>query len=97
MLRILSLGAGVQSSTVALLAAEGAIPPLDCAIFADTGSEPAAVYAHLDRLIPALPFPVYRVKAAGREGLGDEILKTTRGEGIIGSHSRPPFLSRQEA
>ncbi|MEV0005636.1 hypothetical protein AB0H28_25590 [Micromonospora sp. NPDC050980] len=48
--RYLSLGAGVQSSTLLLLAAQGAIPGFDAAIFADTGWEPAAVYRHLDRL-----------------------------------------------
>lgn len=37
MLRILSLGAGVQSTTMALMAAHGEIGPMpDCAIFADT-------------------------------------------------------------
>lgn len=35
-LRVLSLGAGVQSTTLLLLAAEGRIGPLDAAIFADT-------------------------------------------------------------
>ena len=49
-LRVLSLGAGVQSTTLLLLAAEGRIGPLDAAIFADTQWEPAAVYRHLDRL-----------------------------------------------
>jgi hypothetical protein len=49
-LRILSLGAGVQSTTLLLLAAEGRLPKLDAAVFADTGWEPTAVYAHLDRL-----------------------------------------------
>jgi len=50
-LRVLSLGAGVQSTTVLLLACEGVIdPPFDVAIFADTGWEPADVYAHLDKL-----------------------------------------------
>lgn len=57
----LSLGAGVQSTTLALLAAEGGLPRPDVAIFADTGWEPAAVYAHLGRLEAALPFPVIRV------------------------------------
>ncbi|MGF1425473.1 hypothetical protein [Kitasatospora sp. LaBMicrA B282] len=33
-----------------LLAAEGHLPPLDAAIFADTGWEPRAVYEHLDRI-----------------------------------------------
>ena len=61
-LHILSLGAGVQSSTLALMAAAGEVTPMpDAAIFADTQWEPAAVYAHLDRLSAALPFPVYRV------------------------------------
>lgn len=64
-IRVLSLGAGVQSTTVTLLSAEGRLPKLDAAIFADTGWEPAAVYTHLDRLerevlIPA-GIPLYRV------------------------------------
>jgi hypothetical protein len=49
-LRLLSLGAGVQSTTLALLAIEGTLPAPDAAIFADTGWEPRAVYEHLDRL-----------------------------------------------
>lgn len=61
LLRVLSLGAGVQSTTLALMAAHGEIEPPDCAIFADTGWEPAAVYEHLDRLSELLPFPVHRV------------------------------------
>lgn len=64
-LRLLSLGAGVQSTTLAILAAEGAIDPLDGAIFSDTGWEPAAVYAHLDRLeqqiLKPAGIPLHRV------------------------------------
>jgi hypothetical protein len=63
MLTILSLGAGVQSTTVALLSKHGELPPIDCAIFADTGWEPKAVYRHLDWLEGQLPFPVHRVSA----------------------------------
>ena len=63
LIRALSLGAGVQSTTLALMAAYGEIPAPDCAIFADTGWEPKAVYDHLDRLEARLPFPVYRVSA----------------------------------
>jgi hypothetical protein len=33
----------VQSTTLALMAARGEIEPPDCAIFADTGWEPAAI------------------------------------------------------
>lgn len=61
-LRVISLGAGVQSTTMALMAAYGEIDPMpDCAIFADTGWEPKSVYEHLDRLKKALPFPVHIV------------------------------------
>ncbi len=65
-LRVLSLGAGVQSTTLALMAAHGEIGPMpDVAIFADTGWEPKAVYAHLDWLSGGnvLPFPIHRVQA----------------------------------
>ena len=62
MLNIISLGAGVQSSTMALMAAHGEITPMpDCAIFADTQSEPKAVYEWLNWLEKQLPFPVFRV------------------------------------
>jgi hypothetical protein len=58
----LSLGAGVQSSTLALMAAHGEVTPMpDAAIFADTQAEPASVYKWLDWLEPQLPFPVHRV------------------------------------
>jgi hypothetical protein len=59
---IISLGAGVQSSTMALMAAHGEITPMPrAAIFADTQSEPQSVYKWLDWLEGQLPFPVYRV------------------------------------
>lgn len=53
-IRALSLGAGVQSTTLALLAIEGDLPKPDVAIFADTGWEPAAVYRQVDRIAEAL-------------------------------------------
>jgi len=49
-IRILSLGAGVQSSTVLLKSCRGELPKLDHAIFADTQWEPRAVYDHLEWL-----------------------------------------------
>jgi len=59
---VLSLGAGVQSSCLALMAAKGEITPMpDFAIFADTQAEPVSVYKWLDWLETQLPFPVYRV------------------------------------
>lgn len=62
MKHVISLGAGVQSSTMALMAAHGEIEPMpDCAIFADTQAEPESVYKWLDWLETKLPFPVHRV------------------------------------
>lgn len=72
-LRIISLGAGVQSTTMALMAAQGEIGPMpDAAIFADTQAEPKTVYEHLRWLMSAnvLPFPVHVVTAGS---LTDEI------------------------
>ena len=51
---MLSLGAGVQSTTVALLAVHGEIAKPEHAIFADTGWEPQEVYDHLQWLTPIL-------------------------------------------
>lgn len=65
-LQLLSLGAGVQSTTLALMTADGTLPRVDGAIFADTGWEPRRVYDHLDRLagvLDAAGIPLYRVSA----------------------------------
>ena len=60
---VISLGAGVQSSTMALMASRGELLGIkvDFAIFADTQDEPASVYTWLDWLEGQLSFPVYRV------------------------------------
>lgn len=49
-MRILSLGAGVQSTTLALMACDGTLPGLDAVIFADTGWEPPSVYRQVELL-----------------------------------------------
>lgn len=75
---VLSLGAGMQSSTLAMLAGRGEIGPLpDCGIFADTGSEPVAVYRWLDWLERQLPFPIYRVS---RGNLGEDLIRAATPE-----------------
>jgi hypothetical protein len=76
-LRLLSLGAGVQSTAVLLLACDGVIPCFDHALFADTGWEPRQVYENLARQRPhrlggqhphrrTRPRPPVRVDAAAR-------------------------------
>jgi len=67
MIRVLSLGAGVQSTTVLLMSCRGLLPKLDAAVFADTQWEPAAVYRHLDWL----------TAEAARHGV--PVHRTTRG------------------
>jgi len=77
MLTVLSLGAGVQSSTLALMAAHGEVQPMpDVAIFGDTRAEPRAVYEWLDYLTPLLPFPVYRVQEG--QGLLANVMRPLR-------------------
>ena len=63
-LNVLSLGAGVQSTVLALMAEAGyeGFEKPDLAIFADTGWEPQAVYDHLDWLETQLSYPVVRVR-----------------------------------
>ena len=62
---VISLGAGVQSTVLYLLAAEGKITPEPAgAVFADTGWEPPYVYEHLDWLESLdTGIPIYRVQA----------------------------------
>ena len=61
-LTVISLGGGVQSSVMALMANEGAFDRIpDCAIFADTRWEPPSIYEHLAWLRDRLSFPLYVV------------------------------------
>ena len=59
---VVSLGGGVQSSVMALMASDGVLGPMpDCAIFADTGWEPPSIYAHIEWLADKLRFPLHVV------------------------------------
>lgn len=67
-IHVISLGAGVQSSTMALMAARGLISPMPvAAIFADTQAEPGSVYRWLDYLERHLPFPIWRATKGSLE------------------------------
>jgi hypothetical protein len=90
MLRVLNLGAGVQSTTLYLWALDGHIQ-IDRAIFADTGDEPEAVYWHLDFLI-SMNGPPIDIVYASRTSLGDNL--TTGIPEQSGRHiSIPAFLN----
>lgn len=76
-MRVLSLGAGVQSSTLALMAEHGEIEKPDYAIFADTGWEPEHVYNWLDYIESQLSYPVLRVS---KGNIRDDLMKNISGE-----------------
>lgn len=95
MIRVLSLGAGVQSTTVLLLSIKGQLPKLDCAIFADTGWEPMAVYQHLEWLkdqCRAADIPLYTVSAGNIKE--DALVFQVRGKAADGGRwaSMPYFV-----
>ncbi|KKK77609.1 hypothetical protein LCGC14_2851880, partial [marine sediment metagenome] len=90
---ILSLGAGVQSTALYLMFMEGALKPaLDYAIFADTGEEPEAVYAHL-AWVQSLGGPPILVRQKSR--LGDDLVKGTNSTGGRFA-SIPAFTAKEE-
>lgn len=97
MLEVISLGAGVQSTTMALMAAHGEITPMpDAAIFADTGAEPPEVYEHLEWLSSGnvLPFPVIVTQFSH---MTRDLEATARGEGEVagraGGYLAAPFFT----
>lgn len=101
-IHILSLGAGVQSSTLALMAAYGEVPhlpKLSGAIFSDTQDEPASVYRWLEQLIGFInsaphPFPVHIV-TRGRLSENTLKMRTTK-DGRSFSTTDIPFFTRND-
>ena len=102
MINVISLGAGVQSSVMALMAARGELTPeVDCAVFSDTQWEPQAIYDHLDWLESVVsnplrvnhPFPIYRVTNGS---LRDDAIanEPVRGRGTKSFSAIPWFSER---
>lgn len=92
---IISLGAGVQSSAMALMADRGELicscgekMKPQAAIFADTQDEPKNVMDWLDYLEPLLSFPVYRVTAGKLSDREREIHKSKKS----GKHYRKSLV-----
>ncbi len=94
-LRVISLGAGVQSTALVFLALEGRIAA-DAAVFADTQQEPQAVYQHFAEVIApacaAADFPLHIVTAGD---LGeDAVAARTRIPAFTGTGMTPRQCSR---
>lgn len=107
-LKVLSLGAGVQSSTVLLMSCRGDLPRIDAAVFADTQWEPPEVYNNLDWLTveaAKIGVPVYRVTAGNlRQHTMEGFVKGSKTQGqryvtmplyVLGSDGSCGMLKRQ--
>lgn len=93
-LRVISHGAGVQTTALCLMVARGDLPMVDAAIFADTGNEPRRVYAYLDWLQAQLPFPVIRVRRPGAT-LGEQAVAVAAGATPRRGAALPPLYTSQ--
>ena len=94
-LTVISLGGGVQSSVMALMASEeasGSTP--DCAIFAGTRWESPSIYTHLEWLGSRLRFPLYVVDN-GRS-LREDVKALTNHSGNRGYVDIPVYLKGRD-
>lgn len=91
---ILSLGAGVQSSTLCLLAQNGVIEPPDIAVFADTGCESKYTYewlAYLKSIITKFPIITVAVGNLAEAALQTRTSKRNR----VYSRRLIPFFTHE--
>lgn len=99
MLRIVSFGAGVQSTTILAMIAAGRLERPDALIFADTHWEPRAVYDHLQWCAgkaQEIGLPLYVVSHGDLRA--DSIRATVRGRKGEGSRAASmPFYTRDES
>lgn len=88
---ILSMGAGVQSTTMAMMFIHQEFskhfPMPDYAIFADTQAEPDHVYRQLEWLKERVPFPINVATKGG--GLRQHIIDSIKGQRFAGA----PFFT----
>lgn len=89
-MNILSLGAGVQSTTLLLMSLHGQLPLYKAAIFADTGAEPADVYKHLEWLTEQSAGRI-PIEIVAKGNIEEDVLRSIS----HGSRcSQPPFFVR---
>jgi hypothetical protein len=91
-INVLSLGAGVQSSTMLLMSDRGILPVKpDVAIFADTGDEPDEVYEYLEYLkeqVRTIPIIVHRERNIIEDLFAHLSGNKTR-------YANPPFFTKR--
>ena len=74
-MRVISLGAGVQSTALLIMSDRGEIDRADYAVFADTGAEPQKVYEWLDFIESKVSIPIVK---CSNGNLYEDILKGGR-------------------
>jgi hypothetical protein len=84
----LSLGAGVQSSALALMCMHEMFEMPDFAVFADTGDESKATYEWLDWLEGKLGFPV--IRACNEQKLSEHVFESIKNGTRV---SKPPLFT----
>ena len=92
-MKILSLGAGVQSSALALMIEKGELPMVDAAIFADTMSEPKEVYKWFDWLKTQVSYPIHIVSYGN---LRQDTIDSAQGNGRWNFLTIPVFSISKE-
>lgn len=91
-MRVLSLGAGVQSTTLILMAAHGEFDSKpDVAIFADTGWEPKRVYEHLTWLEKEVGHIIPIIRVSNGNIREDVLRHVATGSRV----ANPPFYVRR--
>lgn len=95
-LRVLSLGVGVQSSTLLLMSERGDLEPLDYAIFSDTGDEPRKVYEHLEWLEATCKTPIIRTRRPGKT-LSESSIDVAQGRQPVAGSPLPPWYLVDES
>jgi hypothetical protein len=88
---VLCLGAGVQSTTLFLLAQDGEIGRVDLAIFADTQAEPSAIYRHVEWLRTQIKPNGPRLHVCSAGSLRDDAIRGRNEKGF--APSIPVFLA----
>lgn len=92
--RVLSLGAGVQSSTLLFMMEKGEVEKADVAIFADTQAEPKVVYDWLEYIKKNTTIPIHVTTFNSLEV--DAVTVKTSKQGRKYQKTTIPIYSRKE-
>lgn len=90
-MKVISFGAGVQSTALLFMSIKGDIERADCAIFADTGWEPKAVYEHLKWVLDYCALNTMSLHIVSAGNLRKDTLRHIRDGGAVGRVAQPPL------